>query len=88
MWKQVKETIDKENERLRFEPPAEVVKVIHHRVIDSESGTKKLAMGNWFFSFSDIRYVAAYLKLLHHLFLLRVSSILDPRRPQPVSELS
>ena len=61
MWQELKKTIDQENERLRFDPPEEVVKVIHLRVIESESGTKKLPMGNWFFSFSDIRYVAAYL---------------------------
>ena len=69
MWKELQQEIDKENERLRFEAPEEVVKVIHYRVIESESGTKKLAMGNWFFSFSDIRYVAAYLYQIMNLAL-------------------
>jgi hypothetical protein len=69
MWKKLQQEIDKENERLRFEAPEEVVKVIHLRVIESESGTKKLSMGNWFFSFSDIRYVAAYLYQIMNLAL-------------------
>jgi len=69
MWNQLREMIDKENDRLRYEAPEEVVKVIHYRVIESESGTRKLAMGNWFFSFSDIRYVAAYLYQIMNLAL-------------------
>ncbi len=67
MWKDVKAEIDAENERLRFEAPEDVVKVVHLRVIDSESGTEKIPMGNWFFSFSDIRYVGAYLYQIMNL---------------------
>jgi hypothetical protein len=43
--------------------------VIHYRVIETESGTKNLSMGNWFFSFTDIRYVGAYLYQILNLAL-------------------
>jgi len=69
MWKNVKKTIDEENERLRFEPPKDVMNVIHYGVIETECGTKKLSMGNWFFSFTDIRYVGAYLYQIMNLSL-------------------
>jgi hypothetical protein len=69
MWKDLKNKIDEENKKLAVEPPIDVLKVIHYRVIDTECGTKNLSMGNWFFSFTDIRYVGAYLYQILNLAL-------------------
>ncbi len=60
-WKDLKAEIDAENERIRVQPPEEVVKVVHYRIIDSKAGTDNQALANWFFSATDIRYVQAYL---------------------------
>ena len=60
-WKEVKQKIDQENDRIRMDPPEEVVKVIHYRIIDTRAGTDDQAFSNWFFSATDIRYVNAYL---------------------------
>ncbi|TVR01610.1 MAG: hypothetical protein EA403_10195 [Spirochaetaceae bacterium] len=68
-WNELKDKIDKENVRLESDPPQDVVRVIHYRIIDSESGTGGNVLGNWFFSFTDIRYVAAYLYQILNLAL-------------------
>ena len=68
-WNELKSTIDKENARLESDPPQDVVRVIHYRIIDRESGTGGNVLGNWFFSFADIRYVAAYLYQILNLAL-------------------
>lgn len=60
-WKDVKLMIDAENERIRLDPPEDVVKVVHYRISDTGAGTDGQALGNWFFSCTDIRYVHAYL---------------------------
>ena len=60
-WRDVKAMIDAENERIRVDPPEEVVKVVHYRIVDSRAGTDGQALSNWFFSATDIRYVQAYL---------------------------
>jgi hypothetical protein len=60
-WRDVKTMIDAENEKIRIQPPEEVVKVVHYRIVDSKAGTDGQALSNWFFSATDIRYVQAYL---------------------------
>lgn len=60
-WQDVKAMIDAENERIRVDPPEEVVKVVHYRIVDTRAGTDGQALSNWFFSATDIRYVQAYL---------------------------
>jgi hypothetical protein len=60
-WKDLKARIDAENERIRMNPPEEVVKIVHYRIVDSQAGTDQQALSNWFFSATDIRYVQAYL---------------------------
>jgi len=41
-------------------PPPEVVRVFHHRIIDSGAGTEGLPLLTWFFAANDARYVCAY----------------------------
>jgi len=60
-WQALKARIDAENERIRMDPPEEVVKVVHYRIVDTRAGTDGQALSNWFFSATDIRYVQAYL---------------------------
>jgi hypothetical protein len=60
-WKALKARIDAENERIRMDPPEEVVKVVHYRMVDTKAGTDGQALSNWFFAATDIRYVQAYL---------------------------
>jgi hypothetical protein len=60
-WMELKATIDAENERIRSEPPEDVIKVVHYRIIDTQAGTDGQALGTWFFACTDIRYVTAYL---------------------------
>ncbi len=60
-WKQLKTEIDAENDRIRMDPPLEVVKVVHYQIIDTKAGTDNQALGNWFFACTDVRYIHAYL---------------------------
>ena len=60
-WQDTKKKIDSENELIRMDPPLEVVKVVHYRIIDTKAGTDNQALGNWFFSCTDVRYIHAYL---------------------------
>lgn len=60
-WQDLKVKIDAENEKIRVDPPEEVLKVIHFRIVDTHAGTDNQALSNWFFSATDIRYVQAYL---------------------------
>jgi hypothetical protein len=60
-YKQIKAEIDAENARIRMDPPEEVVKVVHYRIIDSRAGTDDEAFTTWFFACTDVRYVDAYL---------------------------
>jgi hypothetical protein len=49
-----------ENLRCETEPPPEVVRVFHQRIIDSGAGTEGLPLLTWFFAANDARYVCAY----------------------------
>jgi hypothetical protein len=60
-WRALKATIDAENDRIVDEPPAEVVKVVQYRIVDSGAGTDGNIMGTWFYALTDERYVVASL---------------------------
>ena len=59
-WQDVKAAIDAENERIRLDPPPEIVKIFQYGIIESGAGTHGQCMSAWVFIAGDTRYLAFY----------------------------
>lgn len=59
-WQDVKEEIEKENERILFTPPEEIVKIFKYGIVESGAGSYGQAFTAMVFTEGDCRYLAFY----------------------------
>lgn len=59
-WQEIKNEIDQEIERIRFQPPEEIIKIFKYNIVESGAGSYDQAFTTMVFTEGDCRCLAFY----------------------------